>query len=284
MGKMEIYENESFSGNRCLADKKDVTIRNCTFDGSSGGENALLRSSRLVVENVLIDQKGVFWNSSKLKITTAEFAKRAEMALWYSDHLNVSDASINCDKVLRECSHIDLNKCGIVSNEFGWFNSFINVMNTKVEGDYFMLKSENMAFRNTSATGSSAYQYVKNATFENCEIIGDNMFWHAENVLIKDCEIKGDSIGWFSDRILMINCRISGRNPFCNCKNLQMSGCTIVGTGIAFENSEVEADLEGSLESIVNPAAGVIKVPEVKEVVMDKKNPRCRIQTLTENY
>ncbi|SEF77848.1 Protein of unknown function [Eubacterium ruminantium] len=277
MSKMKVYENETFSYDRSFSNQSDVNIKNCLFDGGEEAENAFLGSGRLIIESSSFDQYSPFWNVHKLKIEKAEFTKSASRALWYSDHINITETSILGDKALRECSYIEIKKCDIKSDEFGWFSKFVNINDSEVEGGYFMLKAENMAFRKALFRGNSPFQYIKNATFENCKFEAGDSFWHGENVLIKDSEIDGDCFGWYSDRLLLINCKIRGSRALCYCKNLRILNCDMEGVTNAFEGSEVEAELSGGIGSIINPAEGVIKASNIGEVVMDSDNPRFRI-------
>ena len=48
-------------------------------------------------------------------------------------------------------------------------------------------------------------------------------------------------------------------------------------TDLAFEKSQVEAELTGSVVSIKNPAEGTIKVPAVGEIIMDDSNAKGKI-------
>lgn len=41
-------------------------------------------------------------------------------ALWYSDRIEITDTKMYGIKALRECSDVVIDRCDIVSPEFGW--------------------------------------------------------------------------------------------------------------------------------------------------------------------
>lgn len=67
----------------------------------------------------------------------------------------------------------------------------------------------------------------------------------------------------------MINCKIIGTQPFCYCKNLKLVDCEMMETDLAFEKSQVEASISTKVDSIKNPLAGTITVPDVGELILD---------------
>ena len=62
-------------------------------------------------------------------------------------------------------------------------------------------------------------------------------------------------------------CKIIGTQPLCYCKNLKIINCETEECDLAFEYSEVQADIKGNIISIKNPKSGVIKVDSVNEII-----------------
>ena len=60
-------------------------------------------------------------------------------------------------------------------------------------------------------------------------------------------------------------------------KGLKLINCRMVDTDLAFEKSAVEAEVTTVVDSIKNPKSGTIKVPGVKEVIMDDPAAKGRI-------
>ena len=61
----------------------------------------------------------------------------------------------------------------------------------------------------------------------------------------------------------------------CYIENIKLINCKTINTTLAFEYSTVDADINGSIDSILNPIAGKIKANEIKELILedDKINP-----------
>ena len=102
---------------------------------------------------------------------------------------------------------------------------------------------------------------------ENSILDTKDAFWHAKNVTVKNSVVKGEYLAWFSDGLTLINCKIIGTQPFCYCKNLKLINCETENCDLAFEYSDVEADIKGSIISIKNPRSGTIVVDNVNEII-----------------
>ena len=61
----------------------------------------------------------------------------------------------------------------------------------------------------------------------------------------------------------------------CYCKNLKLLDCEMIDTDLAFEYSDVEASIKGSIVSVKNPKSGTIMAGDIKEIILteDKKYP-----------
>ena len=87
--------------------------------------------------------------------------------------------------------------------------------------------------------------------------------------------VKGEYLGWFSDGLTLINCKIIGTQPLCYCKNLTLQNCIMEGTDLAFEYSDVQATIQGHVDSIKNPRSGEITVDSVGEIIMGDAVMEC---------
>lgn len=58
--------------------------------------------------------------------------------------------------------------------------------------EYFMMRSESLAFRNADFKGKYSFQYIKNAAFENCVFDTKDVFWHGENITVRNSVVKGE--------------------------------------------------------------------------------------------
>lgn len=158
-------------------------------------------------------------------------------ALWYADDGVIKDSVLGGIKALRECNRISLDNCKIVSQEFGWKSQDISLENSEIEAEYLFLDCKNISLKNVQMKGKYSFQYIENLTLENC--------------------------------------KISGTQPLCYCKGLKLINCTMEGADLAFEYSDVEADVKGDVISIKNPKSGTIVVDSVGEIIWDDPVMPC---------
>lgn len=111
---------------------------------------------------------------------------------------------------------------------------------------------------------------MENLEIENSVLDTKDAFWHSKNVTVKDSVVKGEYLAWFSDGLTLINCKIIGTQPLCYCRNLKLINCEMEGTDLAFEYSDVEADIKGHVDSIKNPKSGTIIVDSVGEIIREQ--------------
>jgi len=275
---MKVIENQTFDMERALYGSDGVLVRECSFDGPADGESAFKEGRDIAAEHCFFNLRYPFWHDYGLKISGCEMTEKCRASLWYSEHIEIEDTKLHGIKALRECSDVRIRNCDIISPEFGWSVRGICMEDTAAVSEYFMMRSENLTFRNVNFKGKYSFQYIKNAAFENCVFDTKDAFWHGENITVKDSVVKGEYLAWYSDGLTLVNCKIIGTQPLCYCKNLRLVDCEMVDTDLAFEKSEVEAVVTTRVDSIKNPRAGKILVPEVGELVMD--DPEAKGQVL----
>ncbi|MDE5908283.1 MAG: DUF3737 family protein [Lachnospiraceae bacterium] len=275
---MQVIENQTFDMERALYGSNGVLIRNCSFDGPADGESAFKEGRDIETEHCFFNLRYPFWHDHGLKIADSEMTQACRAALWYSDHVEIKDSKLHGIKALRECSDVLIRNCDIISPEFGWSVKGICMEDTTAASEYFMMRSENLTFRNVTFKGKYSFQYIKNGTFENCIFDTKDAFWHGENVIVKNSVIRGEYLAWYSDGLTLIDCKIIGTQPLCYCKNLKLIRCEMIDTDLAFEKSEVDAVITTKVDSIKNPLSGWIQVPEVGELIMDDEEAKGEVQ------
>ena len=142
---------------------------------------------------------------------------------------------------------------------------------------YFMLRSDRLVFDHVTLKGKYSFQYITDAMFTDCVFDTKDAFWHAKNVLVKDSVIRGEYLGWYSENLTLENCTIRGTQPLNYCRGLKMVNCRMEQTDLAFERSQVDAEITTVVDSIKNPRSGVIRVPGVREIIMDDPLAKGRI-------
>ena len=271
-------EGQTFAKERALYGSRALQLINCAFDGEEDGESALKESSDIVVQNTFCNLRYPFWHDHGLAILSCELTEKCRAALWYSEQISIHDSKLHGIKALRECRDVHLDRCEILSAEFGWSSEQVFMENSSAEGEYFMLRGRDLRFFDVTFRGKYSYQYVKNATFESCTLDTKDAFWHAEDVTLRNCTVKGEYLAWYSKRLTMIDCKIIGTQPFCYCEDLKLINCEMSDADLAFEKSSVEAEITTPVVSIKNPTSGYICAPAVGELILDDPEAKCELR------
>ncbi len=274
---MMRVENQTFDKEREFYGSSDVVAVNCKFEGPADGESAFKESRNVTVDGCLWNLRYPFWHDIGVTMKNTELTELCRAAFWYSEKIEITESKLHGVKAMRECSDIVIRKSDIVSPEFGWSVTNICVEDSTAAGEYFMMRSSDISFKNVEFTGKYSFQYVENAVIENCVLHTKDAFWHAKNVVIKNCVVEGEYLAWYAENITFENCKISGTQPFCYCKNLKLINCEMLDADLSFEKSEVEATLTAPIVSIKNPKSGSIKVPAVGELILDDPEAKCEV-------
>ncbi len=266
---MTEITNQTFDMERALYGSHHLQVKNCIFDGPADGESAFKECEDIKVNHCYFNLRYPFWHDHGLEIEHSEMTELCRAALWYSDHISICDSKLHGIKALRECSEVKMKDCSIISPEFGWSVTGLEMENCEAESEYFMMRSHNLYFEKVRMKGKYSFQYIEDSVFENCEFDTKDAFWHAKNVVIRNSIVKGEYLGWYCENVTFDHCRLIGTQPLCYCKNLKLIDCEMLETDLCFEKSQVEATVTTPVISIKNPLAGHIQVPAVGEIIRD---------------
>ncbi|WP_289423537.1 DUF3737 family protein [Faecalibaculum rodentium] len=266
---MELVENKTFDQERALYGIRDLLVRHCQFDGPADGESALKECRDITVQDCFFNLRYPFWHDHKLTIAGCELTPLCRAALWYTEHAEIRDSKLHGIKAVRECGDIKISRCDILSPEFGWSTRGMQMEDTHVESEYFMMRSDHVYLDKVDFKGKYSFQYVHEMVIENSMLDTKDAFWHAQNVIVRNSVVKGEYLGWYSDNVTFENCLIQGTQPLCYCTNLKLVNCRMGGCDLSFERSQVEATLSESPASIKNPLSGTITIPAETEVIRD---------------
>lgn len=274
---MKTIENQTFDMERAFYGSRGIVLKDCAFDGPADGESALKESGDIQVSHCFFNLRYPFWHDEGLVVADSEMTKLCRAALWYSTDIEITGTKLHGIKALRECRKVKMQKCDIISPEFGWSVWGISMKDCTVQSEYFMMRSEHLDFKKVQLTGKYSFQYIRDSVFEGCTFDTKDAFWHAKNVTVRDSVIRGEYLAWYSEGLTLINCKIIGTQPFCYCKNLKLIGCEMIDTDLSFEKSEVEATITTPVVSIKNPLSGQICVPCVGEIIRDDEESKAEI-------
>lgn len=274
---MIVIQNKTFDQERALYGMRGLQVTDCTFDGPADGESAFKEGADIKVSGCFFNLRYPFWHDHGLEIRNSEMTELCRAALWYSDHVDISETRLHGIKALRECGDVSVRECDIISPEFGWSVNGITMERCTAQSEYFMMRSANLRFTDVELKGKYSFQYIENAVFEHCRFDTKDAFWHAKHVLVRDSVIRGEYLAWYCEDVTFENCKIIGTQPLCYCRGLRLINCTMEGADLAFEKSDVQAKILSPVISIKNPRSGHIEVPAVDEVIRDTPDSECEI-------
>ena len=265
---MKLIENGIFDEERAFYGEQGIVARGVKIDGPADGESAFKECADVTAEGCYFNLRYPFWHDRGARIISCEMTPACRAALWYSDNVEILDSKLHGVKALRECRGVNIERCDVISAEFGWMSGDVTVKNSRAEGEYFMFRGENLSFTELDFKGKYSFQYIKNATFENCNLDTKDAFWHAENVTVKNSVVKGEYLAWYSKNLTLENCKIIGTQPFCYCEGLKLINCEMHECDLSFEKSSVEATVTTHIDSIKNPSSGYIEAPSAGEIIL----------------
>ena len=267
---MKTVENQTFDQERALYAAEQLHVHNCRFDGPADGESAFKECRDIRVSDSFFNLRYPFWHDEDLVIENCEMTELCRAALWYSENVKIAHSKLHGIKALRECANVTMTGCDVISAEFGWSARGMEMTDCAVQGEYFMLRSDHLTFKNVTLKGKYSFQYIEDSEFDGCNFDTKDAFWHAKNVVVRNSTIKGEYLAWYCENVTFINCRIIGTQPLCYCKGLKLIDCQMIDADLCFERSEVEATLTAPVISIKNPRKGTITVPAVGELIYDE--------------
>lgn len=276
----ELIKEKQFDEERALYHLKNTDVVNCVFAGPADGESVLKEARDVRIQNCNFSLRYPLWHVKKFTMQASVMDELTRAAIWYAEDAVIDDSVLNGIKAVRECKNIVLKNCKINSQEFGWKSENIQLEDTEIISEYLFLDSSNVSLHNVKMKGKYSFQYMENLEIQDCDLDTKDAFWHSKNVTVKNSMVKGEYLGWFSEGLTLINCKIIGTQPLCYCKDLKLIQCTMEDTDLAFEYSEVEADIIGDVISIKNPKAGTILVDSVGEIIWEAPVMECNGKVL----
>lgn len=266
---MQLIKDKEFGGERPLFASHDLHLDGVTI---LAGESAIKECSNIVATNCRFEGNYPFWHVHGFTIKDCYFAVGGRSALWYSDHLKMSDTIIDAPKMFREMYDIEMENVQINdADEIFWRCADLRIKNLKLhDGTYPFMFSRNIYVDGLESDSKYVFQYVKNAEIHHAKITTKDAFWEVEDVTIYDSELDGEYLGWHSRNLRLVNCHISGEQPLCYANNLALENCTFdAACDRAFEYSTLQADIRGTITNIKNPTSGRIVADHIGSVTLD---------------
>ena len=263
-----IITGKQFDAERALYYLQHADVESCLFAGPADGESALKEARDVALKDCSFSLRYPLWHVQGFRLNNSSMDELTRAAIWYSHDGTIRDSNLGGIKALRECGNIEIDNSSVNSLEFGWKCRNIRLRNSSVHAEYLFFDSRDVELENVRMSGKYSFQYMENLTIRDSILDTKDAFWHSKNITVTNCTLKGEYLAWFSEGLTLINCHIIGTQPFCYCKNLKLVNCTMEATDLAFEYSDVEADIRGHVDSVKNPRSGHIILDSVGEIIM----------------
>lgn len=264
---MREINQQLLTGERALFQAEDCHIAYCTF---ADGESPLKESRGLKIDNTLFKWKYPLWYCSDVEIKDSAFFEMARAGIWYTENIHISDTIIEAPKAFRRSRGIVLHNVDMPNaGETLWNCQDIEMERVMARGDYFAMNSSGLKVKNFELVGNYSFDGGSNIEIRNSRLLSKDAFWNAENVTVYDSFISGEYLGWNSRNITLVNCTVESIQGMCYIDNLVMKNCRLLNTNLAFEYSQADVEIIGSVDSVFNPKGGIIRADRIGELIMD---------------
>ena len=273
-------KNKTYDEERALDHLTETDVTDCIFGGPKDGESVLKECRDIRVKGCSFSLRYPLWHAEKFSLSDSFLDANTRAPVWYSKDGEISNCGIDGIKTLRECENILIKNCVVHSSEFGWKCRGIDIEASVIESEYFLFESKDIKIRNLRMNGKYSFQYIDNMTIENSFLDTKDAFWHSKNVTVKDSIVKGEYLGWYSEGLTLIRCEIIGTQPLCYCKRLKLVDCRMYGCDLAFEYSDINATIDGHIDSVKNPKSGKIVADSVGKIISEDSVVDCGAEIL----
>ena len=190
--------------------------------------------------------------------------------IWYADDITVKNTMIEAPKNFRRCHGVNLENVTFSdAAETLWECDNVTLGSVSAKGDYFAMNSQNMTVSGLKLTGNYSFDGCRNITVKDSVLLSKDAFWNCKNVTVENSFISGEYFGWNSENITLVNCTVESLQGFCFIKGLTMKNCKLINTTLAFEYSDVDAEITSHIDSVKNPSSGMIRAKSIGELIME---------------
>lgn len=265
---MKEIRQEYLTGERALFNGENLKIYDTIF---ADGESPLKESHDIELYGSMFKWKYPLWYCKNITAEDCTWFEMGRAGVWYTDNIMVKNAVIEAPKNFRRCHGVTLQNVNFPNaTETLWNCEDVIMEQVTARGDYFAMNSRNMKLRDFQLVGNYSFDGVKNMEIHNARLLSKDAFWNSENVTVYDSFISGEYLGWNARNLTLINCTVESLQGMCYIDNLVMKNCRLLNTTLAFEYSTVDAEINGKIDSVMNPSGGSIRADYIKELIIEK--------------
>ncbi len=265
---MVEINREFLTGERALFGAHDLIIKDTIFDD---GESPLKESGNIELYGCIFKWKYPLWYSHDIKVNDCTWFEMGRAGVWYTDRISVENSAIEAPKNFRRCKELTLKNVSFPNAaETLWSCDGVVISNVVAKGDYFAMNSQKINADSLTLYGNYSFDGAKNVEIKNSRLLSKDAFWNSENVTVYNSFISGEYLGWNAKNLTFIDCTVESLQGLCYIENLKMKNCRLINTTLAFEYSSVEADIDGKVDSVLNPSSGRICADSIGELIIEK--------------
>ncbi len=265
-GRTEVRQ-QLLGGERALFAAQDLKIVDTVF---TDGESPLKESRNIELVGSAFRWKYPLWYSRDVTVRECTWFEMARSGVWYTHNIVVEDSVIEAPKNFRRCTDVTLRNVSLPNAaETLWTCDGVKLQNVTARGDYFAMNSGNIEVDGLVLAGNYSFDGAHDIHVTNSRLLSKDAFWNTENVLVENSYIAGEYLGWNARNIRFVNCTIESLQGLCYIDGLTMENCKLLNTTLAFEYSNVDADVRSRVESVFNPSSGSIVADSIGELIVD---------------
>lgn len=258
---------ERLTGERALFHAQGTTVVDSVL---TEGESPLKHSSDITVEDSVFGWKYPLWYTTHATVRDTVLQNDARSGIWYADDIHMSHCTIEAPKTFRRSRHVSLDHVDLPhAQETLWSCEDVDLVEVSATGDYFGMNSTRIRAHGLRISGNYAFDGASDIEIRDARILSKDAFWNASDVVVRDSLIVGEYLGWNSRNLTFENCTIVSLQGMCYIENLTLRNCRVLDTTLAFEYSTVDVESTTRIDSVINPLGGVIRAPEIGEIVLD---------------
>lgn len=257
---------------RLTGERAAFFAQNTRYDGVTfaDGESPLKHARGVELVDCSFQWKYPLWYASDVTARRCAWHEMARAGVWYSRDVALEDCVVEAPKNFRRCTSLSLTDVTLPNaEETLWNCSNVRLERVTANGDYFGMGMTDAELDHVTLTGNYPFDGARNLTVRDSRLLSKDAFWNAENVTVENSYIAGEYLDWNSRNLTFVNCTIESLQGLCYIDNLVMRGCRLINTTLAFEYSTVDAELTGSVDSVLNPTSGRIVADGFGEITLD---------------
>ena len=255
------------TGERALFGSEYLRVKDTIFDD---GESPLKESHDIALSGCMFKWKYPLWYCKDIEVKNCTWFEMGRAGIWYTKRICVEDSAIEAPKNFRRCEDVILKNVSFPNAaETLWNCERVTLAQVTAKGDYFAMNSSDLKVSNLTLYGNYSFDGAKNVEIHDSRLLSKDAFWNSEAVTVCDSFISGEYLGWNARNLTLINCTIESLQGMCYIDNLVMKNCKLLNTTLAFEYSTVEADITGTVDSVLNPSGGTITADFIRELTIE---------------